>query len=462
MFVSSRKLSQFLQPLSDATRSGVDLTVELDEKGSFGWIAQVMKGLLGRFRDALSKIANTAITLSHHAPQLAKLSKVLEERALSQQSNAENIAAASNILAETVQSISNSASEASAFSLQVAEAASSANANDLLSRQQIQAIGSSTQALEEQMSLLKTSSASISEVVELIKNIADRTRLLSLNAAIEAARAGEQGRGFAVVADEVRKLADQTMTATQNVEELLDTIQQQVSTSNDTMVAMSQQVKKGIEVSRAAGGSIEAASRDIATLIEHVRVIAGASSEQNEKVRDITNQIGDVVESTKSQLEDARQLAVSANQVNEKCDTLLTEVGEFRFPGHKRMRTEVENTLRQWNLRSLDRNDLENKLADLCRRIPELDNSYIAEISGRQFTGDISATTSRSDMVGEDCSQRPWFKEALRTRKIWVSDIFRSRVTGHYGFSVSSPLFDTSGNLLAIFGGHVRFDFILR
>ncbi|MBV8048119.1 MAG: hypothetical protein JO171_13245 [Paludibacterium sp.] len=462
MFVSARKLNQFLQPLSDATRSGVDLTVTLDEKGGFAWIAQIMKGLLGRFQDSLSKIANSAITLSHQAPQLAQLSKALEARALAQQSNAEHIAAASQTLSETVQSISNSASEASAFSRQVAEAANSANASDLMSRQQIQAIGSSTQALEEQLGLLKASSASIGEVVELIKNIADRTRLLSLNAAIEAARAGEQGRGFAVVADEVRKLADQTMTATQNVEELLDTIQLQVSTSSDTMSAMSLQVKKGIEVSRAAGESIEAASRDIATLIEHVHVIAEASNAQTEKVHDITSQIGDVVSSTQLQLEDAHQLAASAAQVNEKCDTLLTEVGEFRFPGHKRMRSEVENTLQQWRLNGLNRAELDGKLADLCRRIPEVDNSYVADVSGRQITGDVSATNVRSDMVGEDCSQRPWFKEALRTRKMWVSDIFRSRVTGHYGFSISAPLFDTSGNLLGVFGGHVRFDFILR
>jgi len=81
MFVSARKLTKYLQPLSEATRDGVDLTVQLDEQSSLGWIARLMKGLLQRFHDALSKIARTAIQLSQQAPELAKLSKHLEDRA---------------------------------------------------------------------------------------------------------------------------------------------------------------------------------------------------------------------------------------------------------------------------------------------------------------------------------------------------------------------------------------------
>ena len=332
----------------------------------------------------------------------------MEERACAQQKNAESISSASLILADTVQSITNSASEASAFSQQVADAAESANSNDRQSRQQIQAIGESTTTLEQQMALLKTSSASIGEVVELIKNIADRTRLLSLNAAIEAARAGEQGRGFAVVADEVRKLADQTMGATQNVEELLDTIQQQVTTSSDTMVEMSQQVKQGITVSQAAGTAIEAASRDMGTLIDHVRTIATASSSQNEKVRAITEQIGEVVTSTNLQLTDAQELAASASKVSTQCDTLLTEVGEFRFAGHQRVRKLVEESIQQWQLRTLERSDLENKLKALCKLIPALELSYITDNSGKQVTSDVSSEGLDADSVGFNCRERPW------------------------------------------------------
>jgi len=462
MFVSARKLTKYLQPLSEATRDGVDLTVQLDEQSSLGWIARLMKGLLQRFHDALSKIARTAIQLSQQAPELAKLSKHLEDRARAQQSNAENIAAASRILEQTFQSISNSASEASAFSRQVAEAAASANTSDLESRKQIQAIGDSTQALEEQMTLLKTSSASISAVVELIKNIADRTRLLSLNAAIEAARAGEQGRGFAVVADEVRKLADQTMTATQNVEELLETIQQQVTSSSDTMVAMSVQVHQGISVSQSAGASIEAASRDINTLIEHVRTIADASGSQNEKVKSIADQISDVVESTNLQLEDARALATSAEQVSANCDTLLTEVGIFRFAGHQRTRRAVEEDITKWQLTGLGADDLDRKLVALYQRESAFEMLCMTDRYGQQISSDVEGGTVKTDGRKNNWKDRRWFQEAIRQRRLFTSDLYRSIDNNEYCFTIATPLYDPRGELLGVFCADVRFNHILE
>jgi methyl-accepting chemotaxis protein len=461
MFVSARKLSRFLSPLSEVTREGVDLTLSLDETSSLGWIAQLLKGLMGRFHGALAKIATTAIGLSQQAPRLAKLSRTLEERARSQQSNADNIAGASRTLAETVHSISASASEASSFSHQVAAATQSANANDQQSRQQIEAIGTSTSELEAQMTLLKTSSDSISEVVELIKNIADRTRLLSLNAAIEAARAGEQGRGFAVVADEVRKLADQTMSATQNVETLLANIQQQVIVSSETMATMSQQVQQGIGVSQEAGASLSAASRDITTLIDHVRAIANASAQQSQQVKDIADQISGIVDSTHAQLDDARELAVSASQVTDQCDTLLTEVGVFRFTGHLRARQIVEKEIAGWDLTRLEGNELDRKLASLHQREHAFEMLCITDATGKQISADVEAGVIKPEGRQNNWNDRRWFQEPLRQKRMVVSDLYRSVDTNEYCFTISAPLMDASKRILGVFCADVRFNNIV-
>ncbi len=138
----------------------------------------------------------------------------------------------------------------------------------------LQSMSAKTREIAESVEALSERAGQIGGIVNLIKEIADQTNLLALNAAIEAARAGEQGRGFAVVADEVRKLAERTGNATNEISSLVNSIQQETANAKSQIEISPQQAAMFNENASVATRSMQ----ELHTLAEKLEHVITATS----------------------------------------------------------------------------------------------------------------------------------------------------------------------------------------
>ena len=456
-------LQESLKPLRNAVDGdAVDLTVKIDSASKkLSWLDEAVNRLVAKFHGAIVKSAATSVRIVQIAPRLAALSHSLKEQAHQQQMHSDEIAAASVQIADTVQSIAASADAASTFSQQVAAAARSAHNNGAEAGEQIKAIGQAVHELGERLEQLNTDSKVIGEIVQLIKNIAEQTKLLSLNAAIEAARAGEHGRGFGVVADEIRKLAYETTNATQNVETALAGIQGSVGQAVDTMNTVRKQVNAGAAITDASSKSLRQANDDITVLIDHVHRIAAAGAMQKEGARQVAEQIKGVAASAHQQLAGSVDLATLTETMRNNCEDLLMSIGVFRFDRHRDVRTMLEGAAAALQMGSPNTPPLEDRLAELVKHNGYLELLYVTDRNGRQVSSNVSPAGCDRSVIGRNWSERPWFKEAIRKRGSYVSNIYRSVATGNFCFTVSTAILSKAGEIIGVLSADVRFDQIL-
>lgn len=173
-----------------------------------------------------------------------------------------------------------------------------------------QAVNTSAHMVEK----LNKGSQAISQIVEVISEIAKQTNLLALNAAIEAARAGEAGRGFAVVADEVRKLAEQSQTSAQQITQIISEIQENTGSVVDSMRLGNSEVNEGVKIVRSAGDSFS----EIILSFEKV----------TDKIHEISDPIEEVVRDCHVVIESVKQSDILGKEVAEKTESISAAAEE--------------------------------------------------------------------------------------------------------------------------------------
>ncbi|MCP3128451.1 methyl-accepting chemotaxis protein [Shewanella sp. KJ2020] len=310
-----------------------DLTLRCDTstQDELGEIAQHFNSMVGSFQQLIEQVIESVATINISCKRVSENAVQASQGVTQQLNETDMVATAITEMGATIDEIAKT-TELAALKAGKTHDNAQMGQNEVM--QTIQKIEQLAQQINDSASVvdeLERDSETIGSVLDVIRGIAEQTNLLALNAAIEAARAGEQGRGFAVVADEVRSLAMRTQSSTQEIANIIQTLQSRTRSIVQLMDASQKQGAESAEQAAAAGALLKLINTDVRNIMDMSTQIAAAIEEQSMVAAEVNKNVVVIRDIAQESSQAADANASASDELKAQAEYLHRAVSNFKI-----------------------------------------------------------------------------------------------------------------------------------
>ena len=310
-----------------------DLSRHIEHEGS-DEAAQMLTALAAMqasLRAALILISDSSTQLAETSEEMHAVTEDISRITRRQSDEIEMAATAVNEMSTAVEDVASNAASTSQLTAQSTTAAMAGRTQVNETVAAINSMVASVESTSTEVRALSTMATDISKVLDVIHEVADQTNLLALNAAIEAARAGEAGQGFAVVADEVRALAQRTQQSTQDIEQMVGSIQICTSRAVSSMSQTTSQAHKTLDMAQVAGKVLAGITDSLNLINERNQMMATAAEQQALVAREVDQNLASIRDLSSETAEGAKKTATASAELSQLASDLNVLTKKFSF-----------------------------------------------------------------------------------------------------------------------------------
>jgi methyl-accepting chemotaxis protein len=331
-------MRRYLAPLAAVAHSATriaqgDVRVRVERRGvaEIGELESAMDTMIGRLREMVSQIAEVAGRIQRSSGALDTRIGQSHANASALNDGSHQIAMSMEEISATVEQIAASTRSAGEASDQIRREAAQGGESIAANNAGIRNLAQELQSTAATSRELNHSAANVERVLGVIREIAEQTNLLALNAAIEAARAGEAGRGFAVVADEVRKLANRTQESTVEISRIIDSLQDNARSVEGAVSSFGERIAESSGQSQAVCERFEAIARRVDEMVTLNQDIHHAMADHQRTAQQVSGRIEGFSELSSQNLASAEAIRETSASLSELATTLNGLTSRFQY-----------------------------------------------------------------------------------------------------------------------------------